>query len=401
MKGPLQQMGLVIVSHVTHYRSGNQLFAYGPYAQEIDLWADLFRQVTIAAPCRHEAPPGDCLPFTRNNISIAPQIEAGGETLAAKIKLACVAPRLVVDLARAMWRADAIHVRCPGNLGLLGAVLAPLFSKRLVAKYAAQWSTSTGEVWSSRWQKAVLRSRWWRGPVTVYGEWPDQPPQVIPFFTSLLTADHMERARIAAKRAWNGKPLRVLFTGRLSKPKNVDVLLRAIARNRRADLDVRCTIVGEGPQREPLERLVLDLGISDAVEFTGGIGFEDVIRQLEKSDVLALVSEAEGWPKAIAEGMAFGLVCIGSDRGFVPKMLSNGRGLTVAPGDAPALADLLSAIARHPEQYVPMRRAAAEWSQQYSLEGLREAIRELLLEKWNLSTTVSSPATIAEKAAVQ
>ena len=401
MKEPLQQMRLVIVSHVTHYRSGNQLFAYGPYSQEIDLWADLFRQVTIAAPCRDEVPPGDCLPFTRNNISIAPQIEAGGETLGAKIKLACMTPRLTVDLARAMWKADAIHVRCPGNLGLLGAVLAPLFSKRLVAKYAAQWSTSTGEVWSSRWQKAVLRSSWWRGPVTVYGEWPDQPPQVIPFFTSLLTTDHMERARIAAKRAWDGKPLRVLFAGRLSKPKNVDILLRAIGRNRQAGLDVRCTIVGEGPQREPLERLVLDLGISEAVEFTGGIGFEDVICKLETSDVLALVSEAEGWPKAIAEGMAFGLVCVGSDRGFVPKMLANGRGLTVAPGDAVALADLLSEIARYPEQYVPMRLAAAEWSQQYSLEGLREAIRQLLLEKWNLSTRVPSTATIAEKAAVR
>jgi glycosyltransferase involved in cell wall biosynthesis len=117
--------------------------------------------------------------------------------------------------------------------------------------------------------------------------------------------------------------------------------------------------------------------------------------------VLALVSEAEGWPKAIAEGMAFGLVCIGSDRGFVPKMLSGGRGLTVAPGDAGALAGLLSAIARDPEQYVPMRRAAAEWSQQYSLEGLREAIRQLLLEKWNLSTMVPPRAAIAEKAAVQ
>jgi glycosyltransferase involved in cell wall biosynthesis len=401
MKEPLQQMRLVIVSHVTHFRFGNQLFAYGPYSQEIDLWADLFQQVTIAAPCRQEAPPGDCLPFTRNNISIAPQIEAGGETLAAKIKLACVTPRLMVDLARAMWRADAIHVRCPGNLGLLGAVMAPLFSKRLVAKYAAQWSASTGEVWSSRWQKAVLRSRWWRGPVTVYGEWPDQPPQVIPFFTSLLTMDHMERARTAAKRTWDGKPLRVLFAGRLSKPKNVEVLLRAIARNRQAGLDVRCNIVGEGPQREPLERLALDLGISDAIEFTGGIGFEDVIRQLEQSDVLALISEAEGWPKAIAEGMAFGLVCIGSDRGFVPKMLSNGRGLTVAPGDAGALSELLSEIARYPERYVPMRHAAAEWSQQFSLEGLREAIRQLLLEKWNLSTTTPSPAAIAEKAAVQ
>jgi glycosyltransferase involved in cell wall biosynthesis len=401
MKEPLQQMHLVIVSHVTHYQFENRLYAYGPYSQEIDLWADLFGKITIAAPCRQEVPPGDCLPFARTNISIAPQIEAGGETLASKIKLAAMTPLLIAGLARAMWRADAIHVRCPGNLGLLGAVLAPLFSKRLVAKYAAQWSTSTGEVWSSRWQKAVLRSSWWRGPVTVYGEWPDQPRQVIPFFTSLLTAVHMDRARIAATRQWTGKPLRVLFAGRLSKPKNVDVLLRAVAQNRQAGLHVRCTIIGEGPQRGLLEALASELGICQAVEFTGGVGFEEVIRHLEKSDVLALVSEAEGWPKAIAEAMAFGLVCIGSDRGFVPKMLSEGRGLTAAPGDARALAGLLSEIARHPEQYVVMRHAAAEWSQQYSLEGLREAIRKLLLEKWNLSTVATSAAPAAEKAAAQ
>ena len=393
MTGQLGQMQLLIVSHVTHFRVGNQLYAYGPYSQEIDLWADLFQRITIAAPCRHETPPGDCLPFTRGNIEISPQMEAGGETFASKFKLALATPLLMASLARAMWSADAIHVRCPGNLGLLGAVLAPLFSKRLVAKYAAQWSTSTGEIWSSRWQKNILRSRWWKGPVTVYGEWPGQPPQVIPFFTSLLTAEHMERARIASTRKIDAKPLRVLFAGRLSKPKNVDVLLKAVSRNREAGRDVRCTIVGDGPQRGPLEVLAGELGILKAVEFTGALGFDSVIRHLEQSDVLALVSEAEGWPKAIAEGMAFGLVCIGSDRGFVPKMLSDGRGLTVAPGDADALGNLLAEISKHPDQYATMRRSAADWSQQYSLEGLREAIRTLLLDKWGLSQAVTSSKT--------
>jgi len=85
--------------------------------------------------------------------------------------------------------------------------------------------------------------------------------------------------------------------------------------------------------------------------------------------------------------MAFGLVSIGSNRGFVPKMLAEGRGLTATPGDAEGLAALISDVARDPNAYVAMRRNAAKWSQRYSLEGLKNAIRELLLDEWKLFPT--------------
>lgn len=75
---------LLIVSHVLHYQYEGQLYAYGPYAREIDIWADLFPQVIIAAPCREAPPPGDAVAFTRSNISIAPQPESGGDALLAK-----------------------------------------------------------------------------------------------------------------------------------------------------------------------------------------------------------------------------------------------------------------------------------------------------------------------------
>src|SRR5438874_1443075 len=112
------------------------LFAYGPYAREIDIWADLFPEVVIAAPCRVAAPPADCLRFTRPNIRLSPQREKGGETLRAKLSQIFALPALTLGLVRVIRGADAVHVRCPGNLGLIGAAVAPLFSTRLVAKYA-------------------------------------------------------------------------------------------------------------------------------------------------------------------------------------------------------------------------------------------------------------------------
>jgi glycosyltransferase involved in cell wall biosynthesis len=374
-------MRLLITSHVIHYNHQGRLYAYGPYAREIDQWADLFSDVQIASPCRRQTPPGDCLPFERRNITILPQKEAGGETLWAKLGLIASIPSMMISLARAMRRADAIHVRCPGNLGLIGAILAPLFSRRVIAKYAAQWNGGAGEPFSARLQRAILRSSWWKGPVTVYGNWPGSPRHVIPFFTSLLTADQIDRARQSAARDRRGPGLRLLYTGRLSKAKNVDVLLRAAARVRAAGHDVTATIIGTGPERESLGALASSLGIADRVEFTGGIAFEQVIDHLAAADVLVLASETEGWPKSIAEGMAFGLACIGSNVGFVPQMLE-GRGFAVAPRDEDALTAALLKIAESPDRLAGMRQSAAVWAQRYSLEGLRDALRDLMTEWW-------------------
>jgi glycosyltransferase involved in cell wall biosynthesis len=374
-------MRLLITSHVIHYAHGERLYAYGPYAREIDLWADLFREVRIASPCRTVPPPADCLAFERGNISIVPQKEAGGESLAAKLGLIAAVPGMAFRLARAMRDADAIHVRCPGNLGLLGALLAPLFSRRLIAKYAAQWNGGEAEPFSARLQRAILRSSWWKGPVTVYGSWPDSPPHVIPFFTSLLTAEQLERAKASARRPRRGPAVRILYTGRLSGAKNVDVLLRAMAA---AGVNLSATIVGEGPERQSLESLARFLGLSRRVTFTGGVPFDGVIEYLDASDVLVLASESEGWPKSIAEGMAFGLACIGSNIGIVPQMLGEGRGFTVSPRDEAALAGFLRRIASSPDLLEPMRHSAAVWAQRYSLEDLRSALGRLMAEWWSL-----------------
>jgi glycosyltransferase involved in cell wall biosynthesis len=382
MNRPLNEMRLLITSHVVHYEFNERLFAYGPYAREIDLWAELFREVVIASPCRRQAPPGDCLPFAQQNIRMDAQREAGGDSLFEKLSLLASIPSMTWGLLRSMSKADAIHVRCPGNLGLLGVLLAPLTGRPLVAKYAAQWDAAVNEPWSARFQKFILRSRWWKGPVTVYGKWPNQPPQVIPFFTSLLTSQQMEKARLCAARPRTGQPLRVLYTGRLSKAKHVDTVIKAVSTALKSGAEIECVVVGVGPEREALESLTRELSIAGKVRFTGGIPFEEVVRELGDADVLALLSETEGWPKSIAEGMAFGMVCIGSNRGFVPEMLSEGRGIAAETGDDAALAEILLDVARSPRKYAVMRAAAAEWAQRFSLEGLREAIRELLLKHW-------------------
>src|SRR5579872_629210 len=149
---------LLIMARVNHYWHEGRLHAYGPYARELDLWADLFPEVVIAGTCRDKVPPGDCAPFTRRNITMLRVREAGARGFIARLHQAVLLPLIICQLARHMRRADVIHVRCPCDLGLLGVLLAPLFSRRLIAKYATQWLPFPGEPLAWRLQRFILRS---------------------------------------------------------------------------------------------------------------------------------------------------------------------------------------------------------------------------------------------------
>ena len=373
---------LAIVTSVVHYRHRDVLSAYGPYVREIEMWADLFPEIRLAAPLRESLPPGDCLPIRSDNVRVAPKIEAGGQGPLGKLaylwKLPLLAWQLIPDL---VW-SDAVHVRNPGNLGLIGVLLTPLFKRRMVSKYAGQWISFPGEPFTVRLQKRLLASRWWRGPVTVYGEWDRQPSHVIPFFSSAMSESQLAHARIVARSKTFAGPLRVLYVGRLSRPKNVDVLLQALAIANSGGANLTCTIIGTGSELDRLQDLARDLEIDSQVEFRGGLRYELVLEQFEQAHILVLVSESEGWPKAVMEGMAYGLVCIGSNRGLLPQLLGDHRGFVVPAGDAGALASVLLRVTHDPQVHASLSASAAPWAQKFSLEHLRDEIRTLLERTW-------------------
>ncbi|MCA2994748.1 MAG: hypothetical protein ING97_07360, partial [Gemmatimonas sp.] len=76
--GPGGVLRLAIVSHVVHYQHDGRLFAYGPYAREIDVWASLFPEVVIVSPLRHAPPPADAAPLGARNVAVRAFPESGG-----------------------------------------------------------------------------------------------------------------------------------------------------------------------------------------------------------------------------------------------------------------------------------------------------------------------------------
>lgn len=374
---------LLVVSHVVHHEVGGQVAAYTPYVAEIDEWAGRFAEVVVVCPVSTSRWPDDCSAFTASNVSLSAVTETGGPGLVAKLRQVLLVPVLCFQILRQMRTADVIHVRCPGNLGLLGVALAPLVRKPRIAKYAGQWDDYTGEAWSYRLQRFLLGSRWWGAPVTVYGKHPEDRPHVVDFFSSAVTAEQAERGERAARsRQRTAGRLDVLFVGRLSRAKHAEVVVEAVAELRDDGVDVRARIIGDGPERDPLVFLARKRGVSDLVDLPGALPLDDVLAAYEQSDVLVLASETEGFPKAAIEAMGFGLVVIGSDIGRLRAFLADGRGHLVPPGSVGAVTAALRRIAADPESADRAGVAAAAFARDYTLDALGDGIEKILDEWW-------------------
>jgi glycosyltransferase involved in cell wall biosynthesis len=98
-------------------------------------------------------------------------------------------------------------------------------------------------------------------------------------------------------------------------------------------------VVGEGPEREPLEMLVRDLGLNDAVRFLGARN--DARAWLAGCDVYVNSSISEGVSLTILEAMAAALPVVATRVGGTPEVVPEGCGRLIAPRSPEALAGAL------------------------------------------------------------
>jgi glycosyltransferase involved in cell wall biosynthesis len=136
-----------------------------------------------------------------------------------------------------------------------------------------------------------------------------------------------------------------LYLGRLKKYKRVDLILHAVARLRAQGVAVRLIIGGRGDQRSALERLAVELGIADAVEFAGFVSEEEKRDFFRRSWVHVLTSPKEGWGISNMEAAACGTATVASDSPGLRDSVRHGiTGWLVDHGDTAALAERLRSI---------------------------------------------------------
>jgi glycosyltransferase involved in cell wall biosynthesis len=100
----------------------------------------------------------------------------------------------------------------------------------------------------------------------------------------------------------------VIFAGRLIKEKNVNILIKTVNLVKKEVPDVKCVIIGDGPEKSDLEKLAYDLRLEGNIKFTGFLDdYDEVISYMKSSKVFVLPSTREGFGIVALEANACGL----------------------------------------------------------------------------------------------
>jgi glycosyltransferase involved in cell wall biosynthesis len=197
--------------------------------------------------------------------------------------------------------------------------------------------------------------------------------RIVPLFPTLAPAigsGHADRRR-------------VVFAGRISAPKGVDVLLRAAR-----EIDAEFVICGDGRRLDAMRRLTRRLRIERRVAFKGWLGATELAQALADASVVAIPSR---WPEPFGlvgiEALAAGRPVVASFAGGVSDWLQDGvSGVGVPPGDPHALAQALERLLGDPQRQHTMGAAgretvAARFSPERHVEALLEGY-EAARSRW-------------------
>jgi glycosyltransferase involved in cell wall biosynthesis len=168
----------------------------------------------------------------------------------------------------------------------------------------------------------------------------------------------------------------LVFAGRLTDQKDLDVALAALAEVEAARLDV----IGDGPERTRLEQSARELGLGSRVQFLGALPREQALAHVRDAEAVVLSSAWENFPHGVVEALALGTPVIATSVGGVPEVVRDGEnGLLVAPGDPGAFAAAVRRYLDDGALRARLRAAAAPSVADYSQDriyGKLEAILE-------------------------
>ncbi|NJC69708.1 glycosyltransferase family 4 protein [Planosporangium thailandense] len=178
----------------------------------------------------------------------------------------------------------------------------------------------------------------------------------------------VDGGRVRARYGLGDRPV-VVCVSRLVPRKGQDALIRALPGIRRRVPDAVLLVVSGGPYREKLQRLARDLGVSDAVVFTGSVSWEELPEHYAAGDVFAMPCrtrrgglDVEGLGIVYLEASATGLPVVAGDSGGAPDAVVDGEtGYVVGGRDLGAIADRVATLLADPALARRLGTAGRAW----------------------------------------
>jgi glycosyltransferase involved in cell wall biosynthesis len=378
-------MKVLVVTSAPLIQFQDKTYAYAPYVDEMKVW-DKYASLSFACVIWQEQHGLLVSEIPFNMEKVYPLADFNLKSKRYFFKAVYHSFFNVIVLMKAMKQADHIHLRCPGNIGLLGCFVQMLFpNKPKTAKYAGNWDPKATQPWSYRLQKWLLSNTFLTKnmKVLVYGEWPNQTKNIVPFFTASYSEKEIDQnychAEPNPERRRSGVEANFLFVGALTKGKQPLLSVAVVQKLKENGHQAQLNIYGEGPERLALEQYIAANNLGAAVILHGNCDKEIVKKGYQTAHFLLFISQSEGWPKAVAEAMFWGCVPITSKVSCIPYMLANGERGALVNANADEIVRVVENYLQHPEKYKLQATKAMQWSRQFTMEKFEEGIGKLLL----------------------
>jgi hypothetical protein len=376
-------MQVLMVTHKPLRRGRDDAYLTdGGFPYQMMALAPLFDRLTIAAPVVGGAEISGLTAIRGPNIVVAPLPLPRHVGWRRKIQMAWWVPRNLPRLVRLMRGVDAVHVAVPGDIGFVGLALALILGKRVFARHCGTWGHSA-TVADRLLMRLLRRIATGRAVVFATGGGSSPPDPGVSWIFS-TTLSERELGKMTGATAWDGmSPLRLAVVARLDAPKNVRAAIEGLSLLGQSLSTSTLEVIGDGPERGPLEALAAQRGVRERVRFHGNVSHADVLRILSSCHLFVFPTRvAEGFPKAVLEALACGLPVIAPPVSVIPDLLGDGAGLLLPETTAEAVRTGIDRLTSDPDALAAMARRTRPVAARFTLEAWRERIGERLEERW-------------------
>ena len=373
-------MKLVVISSAPIVQKEGENYLYAPYEKEMQLWAKHANSIQFCCPIWKEDKKLLIAPIS---FETTPTIELKEFDITSFSNMLRAIPNAFVDLIRifeAMKKADHIHLRCPGNMALLAAVVQIFFPKKVkTAKYAGNWDPKARQPFTYKLQRWILSNTFLTKniQVLVYGDWENQTKNIKPFFTATYSESEILNSNFRIQNK-DQESIKFLFVGTLSKGKQPLYAIQIVEELFKKGKNVTLDLFGDGAMKSEIETYIRNNDLESIIQLKGNQSKDAILTAYQNSHFLILPSKSEGWPKVVAEAMFWGCVPIASPVSCVPFMMGNGsRGIVLKEqlhNDVSQIRNVLN----NQEVYKKMALDGQTWSRQFTTDKFEIEIRKLL-----------------------
>ncbi|HEX6386902.1 MAG TPA: glycosyltransferase [Anaerolineae bacterium] len=199
---------------------------------------------------------------------------------------------------------------------------------------------------------------------------------VVPTGIDVAPYQQADGGAIRQQRGWEDDTV-LISIGRLAEEKNWRTLIAAAQVVMERHPDVRLAILGDGDEREELEKYSRKLEIADRVEFVGKVPFDDVPRYLRAADIFCFASITETQGLVTMEAMAAGLPVVAVGASGTSDIVENGVDGLLTANDSQALAEAIERLVRDDDLRQRFCQAAAAKIKRFDANVLAERLVEV------------------------